>query len=251
MGSHSKKIIFRDRIEAGRQLAANKELEKIKSLSSDEKNSYIVISLPRGGTVVGDEIAKQLNITHDLVFPRKIPCPGQPEFAIGAISELGDVIWNDYARQEGLIDKPNVQQSKNKQIDEAKRRKEIYRGKRKPMDNLNGKTVILVDDGLATVAALTYFQEVLDRHEVRATMKSAINTCKHLNAKSIIVAVPCGSVDRVNDIRQLVDNVICLTTPYGYHAVGQCYDFFDQTSDDEVIEIMEKYQDSSNTTTQQ
>ncbi|CAF0738571.1 unnamed protein product [Adineta steineri] len=130
---------------------------------------------------------------------------------------------------KNLIDLPNVQESKDKQIQEAKRRKEIYRGKRKPLENLSEKTVILVDDGLAT----------------GATMKSAINTCKHLNAKSIIVAVPCGSVDRVKDISTFVDNIICLTTPYGYHAVGQCYKSFDQTTDKEVIEIMAKYQDST------
>jgi predicted phosphoribosyltransferase len=143
-------LIFRDRIDAGCQLAAHPELQKIKSLPSNEKDSYLVISLPRGGTVVGDELAKQLGLTHDLVFPRKIPCPGQPEFAIGAVSELGDVIWNDYAIEENLIDKSNVQKNKDKQIQEAKRRKEIYRGQRKPLESLNGKIAILVDDGLAT-----------------------------------------------------------------------------------------------------
>ncbi|CAF3845747.1 unnamed protein product [Adineta steineri] len=229
MNKNQEKRIFRDRIDAGCKLAAHPELQKIKNLTSNEKNSYLVISLPRGGTVVGDELAKELGITHDLVFPRKISCPGQREFAIGAVSELGDVIWNDYAKQENLIDLPNVQESKDKQIQEAKRRKEIYRGKRKPLESLSEKTVILVDDGLAT----------------GATMKSAINTCKHLNAKSIIVAVPCGSVDRVKDISTFVDNIICLTTPYGYHAVGQCYKSFDQTTDKEVIEIMAKYQDST------
>ncbi|CAF1209267.1 unnamed protein product [Rotaria sordida] len=226
MSDDQKDLIFRDRIDAGCQLAAHPYLQKIKSLPSNERNSYLVISLPRGGTVVGDELAKQLNITHDLVFPRKIPCPGQPEFAIGAVSELGDVIWNDYARQENLIDKPQVQQSKDKQIEESRRRKQIYRGQRKPLESLSGRTVILVDDGLAT----------------GATMKSAIMTCQHLNAQSIIVAVPCGSADRVKDISKSVDKVICLTTPYGYHAVGQCYDSFDQTTDEEVIEIMAKYQ---------
>lgn len=79
-------------------------------------------------------------------------------------------------------------------------------------------------------------------------MKSAINTCKHMNVKSIIVAVPCGSTRCVNDIRPLVDNIICLTTPHGYHAVGQCYESFEQTTDEEVIEIMAKYQDDSNDT---
>lgn len=76
-------------------------------------------------------------------------------------------------------------------------------------------------------------------------MKSAINTCKHLNVQSIIVAVPCGATDTVTSISQTVDKVICLTTPYGYHAVGQCYYSFDQTTDEEVIAIMAKYQDSN------
>lgn len=150
MSRYYKELVFRDRIDAGRQLAAYPDLQSIKSLPDNERNSYLVISLPRDGTVVGDEIAKELNITHDLVFPRKIPCPGQSEFAIGAVSELGDVIWNDYAVKHDLISKPVVQQTKDKQIQEAKRRKEIYRGKRKPLDSLIGKTVILVDDGLAT-----------------------------------------------------------------------------------------------------
>ncbi|CAF3847416.1 unnamed protein product, partial [Rotaria sp. Silwood1] len=150
-------LIFHDRVDAGCQLAAHPYLQKIKSLPLNEKNSYLVISLPRGGTVVGDEVAKQLKITHDLVFSRKIPCPRQPEFAIGAVSELGDVIWNDYAKQEKLIDKPHVQQN--------------------------------------------------------ATMKSAILTCKYLNVKSIIVAVPCSATDCIEDISKSVDKVICLTTP--------------------------------------
>jgi predicted phosphoribosyltransferase len=94
------------------------------------------------GQLLGDEVAKILRITHDLVFPRKIPCPGQPECTIGAVSELGDVFWNDYAKQHGLIDKSNVQQSKED--------KQIYHGKRQPLNNLSGKTIILVDDGLAT-----------------------------------------------------------------------------------------------------
>ena len=95
MDNDRKKLIFRDRIDAGYQLSTHPELQKIKSLPSNDKNSYLVISLPRGGTVVGDELAKQLGITHDLVFPRKIPCPGSPEFAIGAVScsiELAKII---------------------------------------------------------------------------------------------------------------------------------------------------------------
>ncbi|CAF3752903.1 unnamed protein product [Rotaria sp. Silwood1] len=227
MSENRKDRIFRDRIDAGCQLAAHPDLQKIKFLPLNEKNSYLIISLPRGGTVVGDELAKQLQITHDVVFPRKIPCPGHPEFAIGAVSELGDVIWNDFARYTNLIDKPHVQQSKDKQIQEAQRRKTIYRGQRKPLDSLSGKNVILVDDGLAT----------------GATMKAAISTCKHLNVKSIIVAVPCGPADGVKDISKSVDKVICLTTPDHYHAVGQCYNSFDQTTDEEVIEILAKYQD--------
>ncbi|CAF3161910.1 unnamed protein product [Rotaria sp. Silwood2] len=227
MTHHGQTIIFRDRTDAGRQLAAHSELQRIKSLSSNEKRSYLVISLPRGGTVVGDEVAQLLGITHDLVFPRKIPCPGDEEFAIGAVSEFGNVFWNDYARQHNLIDEPSVQQSKKKQIDEAQRRKQVYRGKRQQMNDLSGKTAILVDDGLAT----------------GATMKSAINTCKHLNAKSIIVAVPCGPDDTVEEIRPTVDKIICLTMPYGFCAVGQCYQSFSQTMDEEVIEIMKKYQD--------
>ncbi|CAF1594002.1 unnamed protein product [Rotaria sp. Silwood1] len=194
----------------------------------------IITNLPRGGTVVGDEVAKLLGITHDLVFPRKIPCPGESEFAIGAVSEFGNVFWNDYAKKHGLINDPSVQESKNKQIEEARRRKQVYRGKRQPLNDLNGKTVILVDDGLAT----------------GATMKSAINTCKHLNAKSIIVAVPCGPAEGVEEIRPLVNKIICLTTPYDYYAVGQCYNSFPQTTDGEVIEIMKKYQDLTNTNTQ-
>ncbi|CAF4841616.1 unnamed protein product [Rotaria sp. Silwood2] len=150
MSENRKDRIFHDRIDAGCQLAAHPDLQKIKFLPLNEKNSYLIISLPRGGTVVGDELAKQLQITHDVVFPRKIPCPGHPEFAIGAVSELGDVICNDFARYTNLIDKPHVQQSKDKQIQEAQRRKTIYRGQRKPLDSLSGKTVILVDDGLAT-----------------------------------------------------------------------------------------------------
>ncbi|CAF3722824.1 unnamed protein product [Rotaria sp. Silwood1] len=128
MASPGETIIFRDRVDAGRRLAAHSELQRVKSLSPDEKDSHLVNSLPRGGTVVGDEVAKLLGITHDLVFPRKIPCPG------------------------------DVQESKNKQIEEARRRKQVYRGKRQPLNDLSGKTVILVDDGLATGIVLNIQQ---------------------------------------------------------------------------------------------
>ncbi|CAF1220630.1 unnamed protein product [Rotaria sp. Silwood1] len=229
MASYGATTTFHDRIDAGRRLATHSELQRIKLLPPSVKRSYIVISLPRGGTVVGDEIAKLLGITHDLVFPRKIPLPGHSEVAIGAVSEFGDVIWNDDAKQYGLFNHPRVQQSKNQQIVEAQRRKQVYRGRRQPMNDLTGKTVILVDDGLAT----------------GATMKSAINTCKRLNATSIIVAVPCGPNDILQEIRPFVNKIICLAIPYGFRSVGQCYYSFPQTTDEEVIEIMKKYQDSS------
>ncbi|CAF1334331.1 unnamed protein product [Rotaria sp. Silwood1] len=234
MASHGETMMFRDRVDAGRRLAAHSELQKVKSLSPDEKDSHLVISLPRGGTVVGDEVARLLGITHDLVFPRKIPCPGHSEFAIGAVSEFGNVFWNDYAKKHNLINDKSVQESKNKQIEEAQRRKQVYRGKRRPLNDLSGKTVILVDDGLAT----------------GATMKSAIHTCKHLNAKSIIVAVPCGPDDTIEEIRPLVNKIICLTIPHNYYAVGQCYNAFSQTTDEEVTQIMKNYQDLTNTNIQ-
>ncbi|CAF1028416.1 unnamed protein product [Rotaria sordida] len=223
-------LVFHDRFDAGWQLAAHPDLRKIKSLPAKEKNSYIVISIPRGGTVVGDVIARQLNLTHDLVFSKRMPLPERPEITIGAVSEFGDVTWNNNARRLNVINKPQILHSKVQQIHESKRRKQKYRGQRKPLESLSGKTVILVDDGLAT----------------GATMKSAVMTCQRFSAESIIVAVPCGAADCIKDIRGIVDKVICLSVPYNFDSIGQCYIFFPEMIDQEVIAIMAKYQDVKN-----
>ena len=209
-------MIFKDRQEAGYKLIS--KLQKYKN-----KADVIVLGLPRGGIVTAFEIAKGLNLPLDLVVTRKIGAPDNPEFAVGAITEKGEGIFNEatisiYGISQRYIDKEIKKEKK-----EAERRLRVYRENRPPL-NLQGKIAILVDDGVAT----------------GLTLRAAIKSVKIKNAKKIVVAVPVIAQDSLEKIENEVDEVVCLDSPLYLSAIGSFYESFTQTEDEEVIELMKK-----------
>lgn len=210
--------MFKDRRDAGQQLS----LALKEKLGSEIKNA-IVIALPRGGLLIGDEIARELELDLDIVVPRKIGAPGHEEYAIGALTEDGEPIFNEAEKERFAASE--IEKTINAEREEAKRRLKLYRG-RKRLLNLRSKTVILVDDGIAT----------------GLTMIAAIRSCQAKKAEKIIVAVPVAAPDSVKKIKGDVAEVFTLERPLFFMAVGQFYEDFPQTTDEEVIEIMKKYQ---------
>jgi putative phosphoribosyl transferase len=206
-------MIFQNRQDAGRKLA-----EKLKEYK--DKPDTIIVALPRGGVVLGYEIAKELNLPLDIVVPRKISAPGNPEFACGAISESGEYISNPEA---GSIPKEHLDKEILKEKEEAGRRLKLYRPQMGDRD-FKDKAVILVDDGIAT----------------GLTMQAGVNTLKEMGTKEIIIAVPVSAHDSYQRICRSADKCISLDLPPFFGAVGQFYEEFDQTSDDEVVGLMNK-----------
>jgi predicted phosphoribosyltransferase len=206
-------MIFQNRAEAGQKLA-----EKLGKYAESENT--MIIALPRGGVVVGYEVARALNLPLDIVVPRKIGAPGNPEFSIGAITETGEMILNE---EVFGISEDYLKNEAEKEKREAGRRLKLYRGDRPPLD-LKNKTVIIVDDGLAT----------------GLTMRAAIASVKKMKAKKIIVAVPITPPEAVELIKKEADEIIYLEAPLLFGAVGAFYKEFGQTTDEEVIELLKK-----------
>lgn len=202
---------FKDREDAGHRLAQ-------RLLSYRDKNA-VVYALPRGGVVIGIAVARALGAPLDLIIPRKIGHPANPEYAIGAVAEDGHLTANP-AEIAG-IDEQWLRVEIETQRAEAKRRRETYLAGVQPIDVVD-KTAIIVDDGIAT----------------GLTMKCAINELKHRNPRKIIIAVPVAPSDSLAEIGALVDEVICLSTPEFMGAIGAFYDSFPQVEDSEVIKLM-------------
>lgn len=209
-------MIFQDRVDAGRQLG-----EKLQQFK-DVQNA-IVIGLPRGGVPVAYEVAKALNAPLEVVVPRKVGMPGQPELAVGAVCEDGTVIFNDSLLRMAKLSPDDLQPIVEKEKQEAQRRLKEYRGGRPELD-LKDKVVILVDDGIAT----------------GATMRAAIASAQAKGAQKIIVAVPVLPPDTLEALQDTVDEVIYLDAPAYFGAVGMFYRNFGQTQDDQVVALMEQ-----------
>ena len=204
---------FENRVDAGRQLAS--------ALQSVSK-SAIVLAIPRGGLVVGFEVAKALSVPLDIVITRKIGAPDNPELAIGAVAEDGTAILDDGLVRMLQVSKGYISEEVEKQKMEIKRRLLRYRGDM-PYPILEDREVIVVDDGVAT----------------GSTLKAAIMSIRKKRAKTIIVAVPVGPLNTVNELKRIVDNLVCLQTPEPFYAIGEFYDDFEQTEDEEVIKLLE------------
>lgn len=209
-------MIFKDRADAGQKLAV--ALKKYKNAENT-----LILALPRGGVVVGFEVAQALNLPLDIVVPRKIGAPGNPEFAIGAITESGEGIFDEATIAAYNISQDYINKTVAIEKAEATRRLKVYRSSRPPL-NLVNKTVIIVDDGLAT----------------GLTMRAAIKTVKQCGGKKIVVAVPVTPPDTAEIIKKEVDEIIYLDAPLFFGAVGAFYEEFTQTTDEEVIELLKK-----------
>lgn len=208
-------MLFQDRVDAGRQLS-----KKLLSFKGDP--NLIVLGLPRGGVVVAAEVAQALQAPLDIVVPRKIGHPENPELAIGAISEEGERVFQESFL--ALISEEYLLSEIEKEKKEAQRRLKVYRGER-PSLSLKQKTVILVDDGIAT----------------GATMHAGILSVRRKGAQKVIVAAPVVAPDTLRVLRGEADDVVFLDAPESFGAVGMFYLSFEQTSDDEVIEILRKH----------
>lgn len=208
---------FRDRRDAGRQLA-------IALARYHDAEDVIVVALPRGGVVVGAEVAKSLHLPLDIVVPRKIGAPGNPEYAIGAITETDEVEWSTAAADVADLQPTVLRETMDRERAEAIRRLRTYRAGLPPR-TLAGKTVILVDDGIAT----------------GMTMRAAIRTIRAEHAARIILAVPVAAAAPLATLRSDVEEVVCLHAPEVFGAVGAFYGAFGQTSDEEVITLMREW----------
>lgn len=210
------RVFFRDRAEAGRVLAA--KLEKYAG-----RTDVIVLGLPRGGVPVAYEVAQQLGVPLDVFIVRKLGVPGFEELAAGAIASGGVRVLNDdvvrvLPHADAIIESITARETA-----ELERREQSYRDGR-PAPELRDRTVILVDDGLAT----------------GATMRAAVAALRQRGAAKIVVAVPVGAPETCRELEQLVDETVCAITPEFFQAVGQYYQDFSQTTDDEVRELLRR-----------
>lgn len=204
--------MFADRHEAGEQLV--RALKEYRG-----KNNVIVVALPRGGVAIGRVVADALQAPLDIVVPRKIGFPGHEEYAIGAITETGEAVWNELERAR--VNEEYIQEAMQQEQAEAKRRLNTYRPGR-PARDVRGKIVILVDDGIAT----------------GYTMRAAIKTLRAEAPAKIVVAVPLSPLETVEELRGEADEIIVLQQPAKFFAIGAHYQEFDQVDDERVMALM-------------
>jgi putative phosphoribosyl transferase len=183
----------------------------------------LVLALPRGGVVIGYEVAKALNCLLDIIIIRKIGFPGQTELAIGAVSETGAVVLNEDIISTYTVSKEYIEEEISRQKKEISRRITLYRSG-KGIPPLDGKIIILVDDGVAT----------------GATIKAAISTLKNEKILRLVAALPVSSKDAEEEIKKTVDEWVCPETPVDFAAVGNYYQDFTQVSDEEVVELLKQ-----------
>jgi putative phosphoribosyl transferase len=208
--------MFRDRTEAGVKLA-----EKLGHYR--DQGDAIVLALPRGGVVTGFEVARLLGIPLDVLIVRKVGFPGQEELAAGAVSETGSVVLNKDIIAMGGLSEEFLQREIGRQKQEIDRRVALYRAGRR-LAGLAGRTVILIDDGVAT----------------GATVKAAIAALKQEKLARLVLALPVAPPETVNVLRAMVDEFICLETPQYFMAVGAHYRDFKQVTDQEVVDLLRK-----------
>jgi putative phosphoribosyl transferase len=206
--------LFADRADAGRQLA-----DALGAYADD--SDLVVLALPRGGVPVGYEVARRLHAPLDVYVVRKLGVPGHEELAMGALASDGTCVIDEDLIESLGIDESALEQVVQHEIGELARRKIAYRDAR-PDPEIGGKTVIVVDDGLAT----------------GATMRAAALALRERNPAAIVAGVPVAAPRTCASLRNVVDRIVCVYTPEPFHAVGLYYQNFDQTSDDEVRRLL-------------
>jgi predicted phosphoribosyltransferase len=204
--------LLKNRVEAGKQLA--------QALRTASENA-IVLAVPRGGVVVGYEVAKALGVPLDVIVTKKIGAPDNPELAVGAVAEDGTFILDEDLVDRLFIPKEYIREEVERQRREIQRRLVRYRGDC-PYPSLRGLEVVVVDDGVAT----------------GSTLKAALRLLRNKGAKTITVAVPVGPPDTIRELEKIADRVVCLLTPEPFYAIGQFYVDFEQTSDEEVTKLL-------------
>ena len=206
---------FIDRIDAGRKLA-----KKLGGYSG--RKDLLVLGIPRGGVPVAYQVASELGAPLDVFVVRKLGVPGHEELAFGAIATGGIQVVDPEIVQEIGISKQQIEQTAAKERQELNRREYVYRGGHRSLD-LAGKTVILVDDGIAT----------------GASTQAAIAALRELEPAGIVLAAPVAPVSTCNRLRCKVDDLVCLDTPESFFAIGQFYEDFSQVSDEEVTSLLQ------------
>jgi predicted phosphoribosyltransferase len=216
------KLPFQDREEAGKMLALK--------LTEYSNKDTIVLAIPRGGVVIGYQVANELKAPLDIIVPRKIGAPYNSELAIGAVAEDGSLSLDESAVMYMNISKSYIEEESRRQITEIRRRLKLYRGET-PYPMLQDHVIIIVDDGIAT----------------GLTVKAAIASIRKKKPKSVVVAVPVAPRSTVKELEKEADRVICLSTPEFFYAIGQFYVDFSQTTDGEVIRLLKKSREETKT----
>lgn len=207
-------MVFRDRKEAGRKLA--------QALSLFSGRDVLVLAIPRGGVVVAGPVATALKAELDVIIPRKVGAPGNKELAVAAVAPDGIVLYNEKALNLLGLSKEDLSLEIDREREEIERRLRLYRGDRKE-PRIKGRTVIVIDDGLAT----------------GFTMEAALVSLTKKEPRELILAVPVAPPDTLERLRPLVSEVVCLVTPEPFYAVGQFYRSFPQVEDEEVLAILQ------------
>lgn len=207
--------LFRDRRDAGRALA------RILA-ARDDLGDVVILALPRGGVPVGDEIARALGAPLDVLLVRKVGFPGQPELAMGAVASGGVEVRNPEVLRETGVREAEFQAVAQRERGELLRREAVYRAGRPPVD-VEGRTVILVDDGIAT----------------GSTVRAAVEALRLRGAGQVLVAAPVAPPDVRQALLRAADDVVCVATPSPFYAISPWYGEFPQLSDEEVREVLE------------
>ena len=208
-------ILFEDRVDAGRQLAER--------LAPYAEERPVVFALPRGGVPVGAEVSRSLGAPLEVIVSRKLGAPGQPEFGIGAVAPGGVRVLNERAVRALGIEEDYLEMISARELAEAERRLKLFRGDR-PYPDLERRAAILVDDGLAT--------------GVKA--RAALLALRRMNPRRLVLAVPVCALQTAELLRPEADDLICLLAPTNLEAVGLWYRNFEQTSDEEVVRLLEE-----------
>ena len=208
-------MIFQNRIDAAKKLAKNLEWLK--------KDDPVILAIPRGGVVIGDIVSSILNIRLDIIISKKICAPLNPEFAIGAVMPDGRYVSNEETTNMLNVPQNYIDAEISTKIKEIERRLIEFRGHKKY--ELKNKTVILLDDGVAT----------------GATMFAAASWVRNHNPKKLIIAIPVGPKETIDKLNQIADEVIVLHTPLVFNSVSEFYRDFKQIDDEEVKQILLKH----------
>ena len=206
-------LLFGDRVDAGKKLA--------EALKEYRGKDVVVLGIPRGGVVVANEVAEALQAPLDIVVTRKIEAPGEPEFALGAVTQEGDVMMDRQAAESLGASPDYLDDQVRKKREEVNDRMRRLRGDR-PYPRLEGKVVLIVDDGIATGSSVS----------------AAVMSVKKRKPKQIVVAVPVAPRDAVETLAEDGTKVVCLLTPDTFLAIGEFYHDFDQVDDTEVMRVL-------------